>query len=294
MRTALLSLALLALCACGSAPTPPGPDAPIERGPKAIALDGDPNGIWWDAATKTLFMADDQNNRVLKWTDAGGVSLVADLPPAPANGAGLGDLVRMPDGTLVVVRFGGGTAGDVVFVRPDGTSGIVPNLKPERRRIGLTLAQDGHLYVGYFVRVSNVNVGSVARLTLDGTEQEVIGALQKPVGVLAVGDSLFVSDQLAGKVYRAPLAAPQEYTTYATLPSPDLLAVGPGGLLLTGSRQGKVFSIAPTGEVAVMASGYQEPHGLAYDEENKRLFIADHDGDTSDGATHFLRIIPVE
>ncbi|PTL76267.1 hypothetical protein [Vitiosangium sp. GDMCC 1.1324] len=293
MRLTPLVLALLFAHACDKQVDPP-PTAAIERGPKALTLEGDPNGLWWDAPSRTLYIADDQNNRILQWTDAGGVSLVATLPPAPADGAGLGDLVRMPDGTLVVVRFGYGKAGDVVFVKPDGTSGIVPGLKPERRRIGLTLARDGQLYVGYFVRVSNVNVGSVARLTLDGTEQESIGALQKPVGVTAVGDSLFVSDQLAGKVYRAPLAAPQDYTTLATLPSPDLLAVGPGGSLLTGSREGKVFRIAPSGEVGVLASGYQQPRGLAYDAENKRLFIADHDGDTSNGATHFLQIIPVE
>ncbi|ATB37741.1 hypothetical protein CYFUS_003166 [Cystobacter fuscus] len=297
MRPVFLAMCLLSLYACAPpAPTPSGPDpsAPIERGPKAISLDGDPNGLFWDAAGKTLYIADDQNNRVLKWTDAGGISLVAQLPPAPGNGPGLGDLVRMPDGTIVVVRFGGGTAGDVVFIRPDGTTGTVPGLKPERRRIGLTLAPDGQLYVAYFVRVNNANVGSVARLTLEGTEQEVIGALQKPVGVTVMGDSLFVSDQLAGKVYRAPLASPQDYTTHAALPSPDLLAVGPRGSLLTGSREGKVFSIAPSGEVSVLASGYQQPRGLAYDAENQRLFIADHDGDDSNGATYFLRIIPVE
>ncbi|EAU69041.1 hypothetical protein STIAU_8678 [Stigmatella aurantiaca DW4/3-1] len=286
-------MVLLALCACGSTPGPSGP-GPLDRGPKAVSLEADPNGLWWDAASGTLFLADDENNRVLQWTDAGGVSLVADLPPAPANGAGLGNLVRMPDGTLVVVRFGGGTAGDVVFIRPDGSTHKVPGLKPDRRRIGLTLAQDGQLYVTYFVRVSNVNVGSVARLTLEGVEQEVIGALEKPVGVIGVGDALFVSDQLAGKVYRAPLASPQEYTLHADLPSPDLLAVGPGGSLLTGSREGKVFQISPSGEVGVLAAGYQQPRGLAYDAENRRLFIADHDGDTSNGTTHVLQIIPVE
>ncbi|WP_434380477.1 SMP-30/gluconolactonase/LRE family protein [Melittangium boletus] len=291
MRAVALALALV-VCACEN-PTPPE-GAAIERGPTAIALDADANGLRWDAASRTLYLADDQNNRVLRWTDAEGVSLVANLPPAPPDGAGLGDLVRLPDGTLVVVRFGGGKAGDVVFVRPDGTSGIVPGLDPERRRIGLTLARDGQLYVAYFVRRNNVNVGSVARLTLEGTEQEVIGALQKPVGVLAVGDALFVSDQLAGKVYRAPLASPQDYTTYATLPNPDLLALGPDGSLLTGSRQGQVFRIHPSGDIRVLASGFQQPRGLAFDADNRRLFLADHDGDTSNGTTHFLRIVPVE
>ena len=199
----------------------------------------------------------------------------------------------MYDGTLVVVRFGYGTAGDVVFVRPDGTTGTVPGLIAERRRIGLTLASDGQLYDTYFVRRNNANVGSVARLTLEGTEQEVIGALTKPVGITQVGDSLYVSDQGTGKVYRAPLASPKDYTTYATVTAPDLLAVGPNGLLLTGSRDGKVYSIDTAGGVGVLASGYQQPRGLAYDADNKRLFIADHDGDTSNGATYFLQIYPV-
>ncbi|MBZ4330860.1 hypothetical protein [Corallococcus sp. AS-1-12] len=292
---ALLGMTLAAV-GCSSSPEVPGPseNPVIERGPKTIALDGDPNGLWWDAESATLYMADDQNNRVLSYRDGEGITKVADLPAAPANGPGLGDLVRLPDGTLVVVRFGGGTAGDVVYVRPDGTSAIVPNLPAVRRRIGITVTEDGQLYDGYFVRNNNVNVGSVARLTLDGTETEVVGALQKPVGVLAVKDTLFISDQLAGKVYRTPLSAPSQLVAFATLNSPDLLAVGPHDTLLTGSRDGTVLSIRQTGEVSVVAGGFQEPHGLAWDAKNKRLFIADHDGTPEDGTNHTLRIIPLE
>ncbi|NOK20676.1 hypothetical protein [Corallococcus carmarthensis] len=292
---ALLGMTLAAV-GCSSSSENPGPsDEPvIERGPKTIEVDGDPNGLWWDAESATLYMADDENNRVLRYRDGEGISKVADLPTAPANGPGLGALARLSDGTLVVVRFGGGTAGDVVYVRPDGTSAIIPNLPPERRRIGITVTDDGQLLDGYFVRNNNVNVGSVARLTLEGTEQEVVGALQKPVGVLAVGDTLFISDQLAGKVYRSPLSAPSQLVPFATLSSPDLLAVGPNDTLLTGSRDGTVLSIRQTGEVSVLAGGFQQPHGLAYDAKNKRLFIADHDGTPEDGTNHTLRIIPLE
>ncbi|MFB1485067.1 hypothetical protein [Corallococcus sp. RDP092CA] len=292
---ALLGMTLAAV-GCSSSPevTDP-PDSPtVERGPKTLAVDGDPNGIWWDAESATLYMADDQNNRVLRYRDGEGISKVADLPTAPANGPGLGGLVRLSDGTLVVVRFGGGTAGDVVYVKPDGTSAVIPNLPAVRRRIGITVTEDGQLYDGYFVRNNNVNVGSVARLTLEGTEEEVVGALQKPVGVLAVKDTLFISDQLAGKVYRSPLSAPSQLVAFATLNSPDLLAVGPSDTLLTGSRDGTVLSIRQTGEVSVLAGGFQEPHGLAYDAKNKRLFIADHDGTPEDGTNHTLRIIPLE
>ncbi|RKH10089.1 hypothetical protein D7X74_28195 [Corallococcus sp. CA047B] len=291
---ALLGMTLAAVgCSSGEVMEPwEGPV--VERGPTTIRVDGDPNGLWWDAESATLFMADDENNRVLRYRDGEGISLVSDLPSAPADGPGLGALARLADGTLVVVRFGGGTAGDVVYVRPDGTSAKVPNLPPERRRIGITVTADGQLLDGYFVRNNNVNVGSVARLTLDGTEQEVVGALQKPVGVLAVGETLFISDQLAGKVYRAPLSNPSQLVPFATLPSPDLLATGPGDTLLTGSRDGTVLSIRPSGEVRVLAGGFQQPHGIAYDAKNKRIFVADHDGDPSNGTTHTLRILPID
>ncbi|NRD63479.1 hypothetical protein HRD49_17140 [Corallococcus exiguus] len=292
---ALLGMTLAAV-GCSSSPevNDPTENPVIERGPKTIAVDGDPNGLWWDAESATLFMADDENNRVLRYRDGEGISKVADLPAAPADGPGLGALARLSDGTLVVVRFGGGTAGDVVYVKPDGTSAIVPNLPPERRRIGITVTNDGQLLDGYFVRNNNVNVGSVARLGLEGTEQEIVGALVKPVGVLAVNDTLYISDQIAGKVYRSPLSAPSQLVAFATLNSPDLLAVGPNDTLLTGSRDGTVLSIRQSGEVSVLAGGFQQPHGLAYDAKNKRLFIADHDGTPADGTNHTLRIIPLE
>jgi sugar lactone lactonase YvrE len=291
---ALLGMTLAAV-GCSSSETPgPSNDPAIERGPKTIEVDGDPNGLWWDAESATLYMADDENNRVLRYRDGEGISKVADLPAAPADGPGLGALARLNDGTLVVVRFGGGTAGDVVYVRPDGTSAIVPNLPRERRRIGITVTNDGQLLDGYFVRNNNVNVGSVARLGLEGTEQEIVGALVKPVGVLAVNDTLYISDQIAGKVYRSPLSAPSQLVPFATLNSPDLLAVGPNDTLLTGSRDGTVLSIRQSGEVSVLAGGFQQPHGLAYDAKNKRLFIADHDGTPADGTNHTLRIIPLE
>jgi DNA-binding beta-propeller fold protein YncE len=295
LLTALLGMALFVV-GCSSSPevVPPDEQPVIERGPKTIAVDGDPNGIWWDAESATLYMADDENNRVLRYRDGEGISLVANLPEAPANGPGLGDIVRLADGTLVVPRFGYGTAGDIVYVRPDGTSAVVPNLPRERRRLGITVTQDGQLLSGYFVRNNNVNVGSVARLSLEGTEQEIVGALVKPVGILAVGDSLYISDQLAGKIYRSPLANPSQLVTLATLSNPDLLTMGPNNLLLTGSREGNVLSIRQDGQINVIAGGFQQPRGLAYDAKNKRLFIADHDGNSADGTNHTLRIIPLE
>ncbi len=38
----------------------------------SLAIDGDPNGLYWDATSSTLYVADDGNNRILTYTDAGG------------------------------------------------------------------------------------------------------------------------------------------------------------------------------------------------------------------------------
>lgn len=266
----------------------------VDRGPTAYDVDGDPNGLWWDSDEGALYLADDNGNRVLRWSDADGFSLAAELPEASADGPGLGQLVRTADGTLVVPRFGYGTSGDVVYVTASGESGVVPGLEVERRRIGLTVADDGALYVGWFVSSDGGRVGGVSALDLDGGETDLADSLGKPVGVLASADTLWVSDQDLGQVLTAPLASPDALTLLAEVDSPDLLGAGPDGGVFTGGKDGSVRLISAGGEVTTFSSGYQEVRGVAYDAENGRLFLADHDGDESDGLTHRLQIVPVD
>jgi len=267
----------------------------VDRGPTRIDVDGDPNGLWWEASSHTLFLADDNNNRVLSWDDEVGFAAAAELPAAPDEGPGLGQIVRTADGTFVVTRFGGGFAGDVVTTTAGGTGEIVPDLDPERRRIGLTIADDGTLYDSWFVKMGEERVGSVGRLSLSGEEVEVIPGLVKPVGVLAIGDSLYVSDQDLGQLLRAPIADPAAYEVVATnLDTPDLIAAGPEGSVLTGSAAGELLRIDSAGAVTVVASGFQQVRGVAYDPEAGRAFIADHDADESDGTTHALQIVPID
>ena len=94
----------------------------VDRGPTTIPVDGDPNGLWWDEASGTLFVADDRNNRVLTWTDANGFGVLGDLPEAAASLPGLGQPVLVED-RVIVPRFGDGTAGDIVWI---GLSGSAP------------------------------------------------------------------------------------------------------------------------------------------------------------------------
>src|SRR5580700_8567157 len=72
----------------------------VDRGPKNLPIDGDPEGLWWDSGKGTLFIADNDNNRVLQWTDAGGFGKPIPLPPAPACGPGLGQVIETSDDTL--------------------------------------------------------------------------------------------------------------------------------------------------------------------------------------------------
>lgn len=299
-RSPLLPLlASLLLPACGStsdgpSQNPTGGNVSVDRGPTRIDLDADPNGLFWDAADGTLYIADDNNNRILRWTEEDGIALAAELPAAPPDGPGLGQVVRTADGTLVVPRFGFGTSGAVVFVRPDGTSGEVPNLDPLRRRIGLAIGPDGTLYDTFFVSINGMKNGSVARLDLAGTEAEVITGLQKPVGVVAVGADLIVSDQDRDLVVRAPVASPADLVAVAQLPAPDLLCEGPDGTFFTGGKDGSVRQIQGGGQFSELAGGFQEVRGVAYDAANRRLFIADHDGTEADGVTHAVHILPVD
>ena len=263
---------------------------PVDRGPTSMALDGDPNGLFWDDATSTLFIADSDNNRILRFTDAGGVGKVADLPAAPQDGPGLGQLVKTADGTLVVTRFGFGTAGDVVFVKPDGSTGKVPNLDVTRRRIGLTVAADGTLYDSFFVKVST-QLGTVAKLDLAGTETQVLGGLQKPVGVLAVGGNLFVSDQATNSIAVAPIQKPSDLKVLSQITTPDLLCEGPNGSLFTGGLGGDVRRVAADGSFTTQVGGFHSVRGVAYDAKNKRLFVSDHD---ATGGMNAVAIVPVD
>ncbi|AKT39652.1 hypothetical protein [Chondromyces crocatus] len=290
----LFSLLSLAACGGNTPGGPANPDDPTPEVPRRFALDGDPNGLFWDAANETLYIADDNNNRILAWTEEEGVTLAAELPPAPPDGPGLGQVVKLADGTFVVPRFGFGTSGAVVFVRPDGTSGEVPNLDPKRRRLGLTVAADGTLYDSFFVSLNGVKNGSVARLDLSGTETEVITGLQKPVGVLAVDDHFIVSDQDRDLIVRAPMNAPTSLEVMAQLPGPDLLCEGPDGSIFSGGKQGSVRQIWGSGRFTEIAGDFQEVRGVAYDAARRRLFIADHDGTEADGVNHALHILPIE
>jgi sugar lactone lactonase YvrE len=266
---------------------------PVDRGPKAIAIaNADPNGIFWDAATSTLYIADNLNDAVITWTDQGGFKKLVSLPGPTGNE--VGGIVQLSDGTLVVIEFGFGTSGLVALVDSDLKTSTVPHLDPTRRRLGIALAPDGSLYDSYFAKVSGGSTGFVAKLDVTaGTEENIITGLMKPVGVAVVGSTLYFSDQTLGEILAAPLSSPQSYKTLSTNLSPDLLSVGPNGTIFSGSPSGVVYQIdTTTGTFNTLftAGSTLEPRGTAYDAVNKRLFVAEHD---SSDVQNYIEIVPV-
>jgi sugar lactone lactonase YvrE len=291
----MLGMALLAPAACGDGSPPVADAIRVERGPLALEIDGDPNGLLWDGLAQKLYVADDAGNRILEWSDERGLVTFVPLPEAPPEGAGLGQLVRDADGSLVVTRFGFGTRGGVAVVRVGGSVVDVPGLDVTRRRTGLTRATDGMLYDAWFVHEdAGEPRGAVAELSLDGSEREVIEGLVKPIGVLAVGERLFVSDQELGEIWVAPRVDPASHQVFASVERPDLLSAGPDGSLFSGSATGNVFHIDAAGGVSTFQSGFREVRGVAYDGGERRLFVAEHDPSEDGDARHALHILPVD
>jgi hypothetical protein len=287
--------ALLALLpACESTARPVADAIRIERGPLVLELDGDPNGLWWDANSETLLVTDDRESRILEWSDARGFGTREQLPDDSPVGVGLGQLVLRDGGDLVVTRFGFGTEGGVSIIPRQGEIGDVPGLDVTRRRIGLTKASDGTLYDTWFVRLdSGESVGAVSQLSLDGTEPEVMTGLTMPVGVLAVGERLFVSDQETGQILMAPRTNPASATIFASVEQPGLLAEGPAGSIFSGSAAGRVYRIDGAGVASELQSGLRQVRGVAYDAAGQRLFVAEHDPAEAEIAQHALHILPV-
>ncbi|MEZ4453102.1 MAG: hypothetical protein R3B09_26815 [Nannocystaceae bacterium] len=266
----------------------------VDRGPAELTPDGDANGLWWDDTELALYVADDNNNRILRWRDGDGFSVVATLPMVDPSGAGLGQLVRLADGTLVVSRFGGGTVGGIVLVAPGGSTSEIPALDPERRRIGLAVGPDARLFEAWYLRIGMERIGGVSEVAIAGGEVDLVDGLGKPIGVLVVDDALVISDGDLGQILRAPLDDPDAIEVIASAADVDLLTLGPSGSLFTGVTGGQLLQVSAGGTTSIFQSGFDEVRGVAYDGAHRRLFVADHDQDESDGVHHVLHIFPVD
>src|SRR5262245_39070003 len=63
---------------------------------------GEPASLWWDTATDTLFIADNEDNQIWSWTDRDGLRKAAVTPDAThaARAGSVGQIARLRDGRL--------------------------------------------------------------------------------------------------------------------------------------------------------------------------------------------------
>jgi hypothetical protein len=308
-----LILMILAAAACDDDSAPRGfdmtaaansdlsatPDlAPVvERGPFDVKLSFEPSGLWWDAPSQALYIASTAN-QISRWTDADGLTLYATVPFALAPQTGdLGQLVRLSDGRLVVTVRGAGINGNVVIVASDGTSTAVPGLNQKRQRVGLTLAEDGTLYDGWFSGTTTVT-GGLSKLDLTSGESDVLLGLSQPAGVLVSPTTLFAADAKANALIAMPLSNMDvdggTTTKLATITAPNFLSAGPGtDLFLT---EAGVDRVTVSGTVTTFATETRRPSGVAYDAEHGRLFVGDPDTkfDADAGLTAAIHVMPVD
>jgi hypothetical protein len=289
-RFVMIAAALLA--ACGSSSS--GVDAPsIDRGPTNTPLEADPNGLYWDAGAKMLYVADQDGNQLLTWTDAAGFGTPIPLTSAAAGDIELGGLAQLSDGTLLAPRFGFGTTGTIIKIK-DGVANDLTGLDPMRRRLGITVGSDDSIFVTYFVKTTT-STGAIAKVTLDGnggaSEADWITPLVHPVGVTIVGADLFAGDQTPGLVYEQPVAAAGSGTVFTDADGPDLMSPGPGSSFFSGSTAGDVYQFMPDGTVVNFQTGFTETRGMAYDAANQRLFVAEHTG-SDVNALHIFPVTP--
>lgn len=259
-----------------------------------------PAGLWWDSATSSLYIANDGGQQIVRYReDLHSFVVATNLPQiAPASG-GLGQLIKAKDGSWLVTRFGFGMAGAIIKVdKTTNEATTVPGLLSTRRRVGLTQASDGTIYTGWFLAMNTM--GTVSRVALDGSgETDIVNGIGKPVGVLAVGADLYISDQANGVILKVPQATTTDgglaTTTFATVTGADELAAGPNGTIFAVTNTGDVWSIDTSGMPTNLHSGYKPLRGVAYDPDHQRLFVGEPDKGSPDGgaAMPMLHVLPI-
>ncbi|HEY4298452.1 MAG TPA: hypothetical protein VGM85_18410 [Paraburkholderia sp.] len=297
-RLAFVSGALVAaLAGCGG-------DG-LTVAPQRIALNASPNGIAVRASDGAVFITDDQTNSVLSSPDAHTFAHYASVPTVVGQSNSLSQASFTDAGTLMIERFGFGTASAVFSVAGMDTVTALNGPDPTRRRLGLLSIGSNRLLSTWFVKNgSNPPQGALSLITYDpnthtAIERDLLTGLGKPVGIAVSGDTVYVSDQANNNIVKASLTAllgaSQAVTpgaTFVRITSPDLMAVDPHGTLYTKCNATGLCRIAPDGTVSVTANDFQDARGVAVDAPRGKLYVIDRAG--SAGGSSYVRIFPLD
>lgn len=301
----LLIMAFVAACGGSDA------GAVVDRGPTELPVDARLNGLYWDAPQARLYLTDDGANVVRVWDGDAGFPVFADLPPMQAEQrATLGQITRGADGVLYTTRFGFSAYGAIVAIPGGGAAHDLAGLDVTRRRLGVTPTPDGTLLTGWFLGGAAGNdSGAVSEVTVhaDGSagERDLIRGLNKPTGLVVVGDDLFVADQGQDVLRRYALSELRARATPAQAADgdvvarfddgekPDLMTAGDDGTLYIGGGAGNLYAIGAQGERNTLATGWRGGvRGLAWDGAAGRLFAAVMAADDEERPT--VRIVPLD
>jgi len=289
-----LSVALLAGCSMGGMPT----------APTRIALSAKPNSIAVRASDGALFITDDTSNSVLLAPDASTFAHYASIPTVQGQPNSLSQLTFADSNTLLIERFGFGSAGALFNIPGADTVIELTGSDPARRRLGLAASGPNQVLSTWFIKNGNQPPqGGLSLLTYDVSahsvvERDLLSGLGKPVGVVVSGDTVFVSDQANNTIVKASLSAmlaathpTTTSTVVAHIDSPDLLAIDRSGALYTKCNATGLCQIAPDGSVKVLANDFQDARGVAVDRLRLRLYVIDRT--TTAGGTSYLRTFPL-
>jgi hypothetical protein len=206
--------------------------------------------------------------------------------------------------TLMIERFGFGTASAVFSITGVDAIAALSGPDPARRRLGLISIGSNRLLSTWFVKIgSNPLQGGLSLITYDpaahtAVERDLLSGLGKPVGIAVSGDAVYVSDQANNDIVKASLSAllgeSQAVTpsgAFVRIISPDLMAVDAGGKLYTKCNTTGLCRIAPDGTISVLANDFQDARGVAVDAPRGRLYAIDRAASAS--GTSYVRSFPL-
>src|SRR5476649_2152165 len=140
----LTAAAVIALTGCGS--------AQVVSTPQRVTLDARANGLAIRPADGTIFITDDKTNSVLSSADGKTFKSIASIPAAAGQANSLSQVSIADTGSLLVGRFGFGTAGALFDVAANGSISPLSGTDPMRRRLGLAAIGTGKILSTWFVK----------------------------------------------------------------------------------------------------------------------------------------------
>jgi hypothetical protein len=277
----------------------------------SFAIDGFGNGLYWDATANALFFTEKvsgSGNALAKWTDAGGIEVVASLDGV--GSANPGELVQLADGSFITPQFSSsntnngiihivGSTATLLLEAAGSGSGQGSNVG-DYRSVGLTLGSNGTtIYQSAFTKGTSF-AGFILQTVLTGSaaEQSVFAqgggtnTVGKVVGLVANADGSFILGDQSDNTFWKVSAQGALTPFVAVYTHPDLLLQLPNGDLLDGGGSAIAGRTQAINHIA-LADGTVTPlsfpgftftyvGGMAYDPVGHRLFVDDQTGSAND------------